>query len=104
VRATHNSLLACRHTGGLIVPACTLPRHAKTTPFDRIAFIPFLCAGDPDLETTAVALQKLDALGADVIELGVPYSVRRSARRCNHGAARRWSGFGTASRHDARLG
>lgn len=42
----------------------------------RIAFIPFLCAGDPDLETTATALKKLDALGADVIELGVPYSVR----------------------------
>jgi tryptophan synthase alpha subunit len=42
----------------------------------RVAFIPFLCAGDPNLDTTAAALQKLDALGADVIELGVPYSVR----------------------------
>ena len=33
-------------------------------------------AGDPDLESTAEALQRLDAVGADVIELGVPYSVR----------------------------
>jgi tryptophan synthase alpha subunit len=42
----------------------------------RTAFIPFICAGDPDLETTAEALKRLDAVGADVIELGVPYSVR----------------------------
>lgn len=41
----------------------------------RVAFIPFICAGDPDLETTELALKKLDAIGADVIELGVPYSV-----------------------------
>ena len=41
-----------------------------------MAFIPFICAGDPDLETTAKALQALDRVGADVIELGVPYSVR----------------------------
>ncbi|PNH12743.1 Tryptophan synthase alpha chain [Tetrabaena socialis] len=40
----------------------------------KIAFIPFICAGDPDLETTSLALRKLDEIGADVIELGVPYS------------------------------
>ncbi len=38
------------------------------------AFIPFITAGDPDLETTAKALQVLDRSGADLIELGVPYS------------------------------
>ncbi len=38
------------------------------------ALIPFITAGDPDLETTAEALQVLDAAGADIIELGVPYS------------------------------
>jgi tryptophan synthase alpha chain len=38
------------------------------------AFIPFITAGDPDLETTAKALLALDANGADIIELGVPYS------------------------------
>lgn len=31
-------------------------------------------AGDPDLATTEAALRALDAAGADVIELGVPYS------------------------------
>lgn len=40
----------------------------------KVAFIPFLCAGDPDLATTAQAIIKLDQIGADVIELGVPYS------------------------------
>ncbi|RCJ21726.1 tryptophan synthase subunit alpha [Nostoc sp. ATCC 43529] len=38
------------------------------------ALIPFITAGDPDLETTAAALQILDRNGADIIELGVPYS------------------------------
>ncbi|MEM9005815.1 MAG: tryptophan synthase subunit alpha [Cyanobacteria bacterium P01_F01_bin.86] len=38
------------------------------------ALIPFVTAGDPDLETTAQALRRLDQHGADLIELGVPYS------------------------------
>ena len=38
------------------------------------ALIPFITAGDPDLETTAKALQVLDQNGANLIELGVPYS------------------------------
>jgi tryptophan synthase alpha chain len=38
------------------------------------ALIPFITAGDPDIETTAEALRVLDCSGADIIELGVPYS------------------------------
>lgn len=38
------------------------------------ALIPYLTAGDPNLETTFEALQVLDQSGADLIELGVPYS------------------------------
>ena len=38
------------------------------------ALIPFITAGDPDLETTAKALMVLDAAGAAMIEVGVPYS------------------------------
>ena len=38
------------------------------------ALIPFVTAGDPNLETTAEALRCLDRCGADLIELGVPYS------------------------------
>ncbi len=40
----------------------------------QCAIIPFITAGDPDLETTAAALRILDSNGADLIELGVPYS------------------------------
>ncbi|MBW4491191.1 MAG: tryptophan synthase subunit alpha [Trichocoleus desertorum ATA4-8-CV12] len=40
----------------------------------QCALIPFVTAGDPDLETTAEALRVLDSSGADLIELGVPYS------------------------------
>ncbi|MDJ0573319.1 MAG: tryptophan synthase subunit alpha [Pleurocapsa sp. MO_192.B19] len=38
------------------------------------ALIPFVTAGDPNLDITAEALRVLDAKGADLIELGVPYS------------------------------
>jgi len=40
----------------------------------RLAFIPYVMAGDPDLETTEAILLALSAAGADIIELGVPYS------------------------------
>lgn len=40
----------------------------------QCALIPFITAGDPDLKTTAEALRILDRSGADLIELGVPYS------------------------------
>lgn len=40
----------------------------------RSAFIPFLSAGDPDLKTTEQLLQSLVVGGADIIELGVPFS------------------------------
>ncbi|MCC0177910.1 tryptophan synthase subunit alpha [Waterburya agarophytonicola K14] len=40
----------------------------------QCALIPFITAGDPDLETTAKALEVLAQNGADMIELGVPYS------------------------------
>jgi tryptophan synthase alpha chain len=39
----------------------------------RAAFIPYVMAGDPDLATTGELLLRLTALGADAIELGVPY-------------------------------
>ena len=40
----------------------------------RKGFIPFITAGDPDLETTAELLIELSKSGATVIELGVPFS------------------------------
>jgi tryptophan synthase alpha chain len=40
----------------------------------RAAFVPFVTAGDPDMETSFAILQKLPGAGADVIELGMPFS------------------------------
>ncbi len=38
------------------------------------ALIPFIVAGDPDLESTKRLVVELEANGADLIELGVPFS------------------------------
>ena len=36
--------------------------------------IPYLVAGDPDLPTTLALMQELVQQGADIIELGIPFS------------------------------
>ncbi|MFH5802879.1 tryptophan synthase subunit alpha [Alienimonas sp. DA493] len=41
---------------------------------NRLAFMPFVAAGDPDCGTTAEVLRTLADAGADLIELGVPFS------------------------------
>ena len=38
------------------------------------AFIPFVTCGDPDLETTAQVVRAMAEAGADLIELGIPFS------------------------------
>ena len=38
------------------------------------AFIPFITCGDPDLETTKAVVKSMAANGADLIELGIPFS------------------------------
>ncbi|MBN1567110.1 MAG: tryptophan synthase subunit alpha [Acidobacteria bacterium] len=38
------------------------------------AFIPFIMAGDPDLETTVQLVPELERSGSHIIELGVPFS------------------------------
>ncbi len=40
----------------------------------RAAFVPFITAGDPDFETSRAILEALPGAGADVIELGMPFS------------------------------
>ena len=41
---------------------------------NRIALVSYITAGDPSLETTAEIAVKLEESGADIIELGVPFS------------------------------
>ena len=38
------------------------------------AFIPFITCGDPDLATTAAAVREMVRNGADLVELGIPFS------------------------------
>ena len=38
------------------------------------AFIPFITCGDPDLETTKICVLEMVRAGADLIELGIPFS------------------------------
>ena len=40
----------------------------------KLALMPFIVAGDPDIKTTSQILLKLQEKGADIIELGIPYS------------------------------
>jgi tryptophan synthase alpha chain len=48
--------------------------------FERLAsrgkkgFIPFITAGDPDLETTILLVPELERAGAHIVELGIPFS------------------------------
>ena len=41
---------------------------------NKKAFIPFVTAGDPDLDTTKEILFAMQEGGADLIEIGIPFS------------------------------
>jgi len=47
---------------------------ARARSENRACFVAYLCAGDPDLETSLAACRALLAHGVDVLELGVPFS------------------------------
>jgi tryptophan synthase alpha chain len=49
-------------------------RFAKTAAENRPALVTFVTAGDPDLETSLAIVTALPKAGADVIELGMPFS------------------------------
>ena len=49
-------------------------RFARRKAEGRTAFVPFLTAGDPSIDRTVEAAMTLEEAGADVFELGVPFS------------------------------
>src|SRR5271154_5004512 len=55
----------------------------------RSAFVAYLCAGDPDFETSLEACRAVVAAGADILELGVPFSDPMADGLTNQLAAQR---------------
>ncbi len=49
-------------------------RFAELRQGKKKAFIPYIMAGDPNLEKTVTLIQRLSENGADLIEVGVPFS------------------------------
>ena len=49
-------------------------RFAQLKATGRRAFVPYVTAGHPDVERSVALLQGLEACGADVVEVGVPFS------------------------------
>jgi tryptophan synthase alpha chain len=49
-------------------------RFAELTKQGRAAFVTFVMAGDPDLDTSLQILKALPAAGADIIEIGMPFT------------------------------
>ncbi len=47
---------------------------ARARAENRAAFVAYLCAGDPDFDTSLAACRSLLASGVDILELGVPFS------------------------------
>lgn len=47
---------------------------ARTRAENRAAFVAYVCAGDPDFDTSLAACRALLQNGVDVLELGVPFS------------------------------
>ena len=62
---------------------------------NRAAFIPFITAGDPSLQRTSEVIDALEKAGADIIELGVPFSDPIADGPTNQKAAERALASGT---------
>lgn len=72
---------------------------ARARAENRAAFVAYVCAGDPDFETSVEVCRALLANGVDILELGVPFSDPLADGLTNQLAAQRaLEGGMTASR------
>jgi tryptophan synthase alpha chain len=78
-----------RHTGRIAAKFAELRERQES------ALIPYIVAGDPDLERTRRLVLELEARGADLIELGVPFSDPMADGPANQRAAARGLASGT---------
>jgi len=60
------------------------------------AFIAYITAGDPSLESTVARVKLLEEMGADIIELGIPFSEPLADGQANQRAAERALSAGTS--------
>jgi tryptophan synthase alpha chain len=63
---------------------------------NEAAMIPFVVAGDPDLDITRAIVREFEARGADLIELGVPFSDPMADGPANQRASARGLGGGAS--------
>jgi tryptophan synthase alpha chain len=72
-----------------------MPKHRIAAKFRELrarnesALIPFVVAGDPDLDNTKAIVREFETRGADLIELGVPFSDPMADGPTNQRAASR---------------
>lgn len=69
----------------------------------RAAFVGYLCAGDPDFETSIRACRALIESGVDILELGVPFSDPLADGLTNQLAAQRALEKGMTGKHVLEL-
>jgi tryptophan synthase alpha chain len=70
---------------------------ARARQQNRAAFVAYLCAGDPDFDTSLAACRALLLSGVDVLELGVPFSDPLADGLTNQLAAQRALEGGTTA-------
>lgn len=76
---------------------------AKARAEKRAVFVGYLCAGDPDFETSFRACRALIESGVDILELGVPFSDPLADGLTNQLAAQRALESGCNSQRVAQL-
>src|SRR5687767_3093845 len=93
----------------VVAPETGLRTSAITRVFDRLRFqkrtglVTYVTAGDPDLERSSGILKALDRAGADIIEVGVPFSDPMADGPVIQRATERALAAGTTIRHVLEL-
>lgn len=70
-------------------------RFAELRATNRKGFVAYICAGDPGLKQTLDIVLRLEDAGADVIELGIPFSDPLADGKANQAASGRALASGT---------
>lgn len=73
-------------------------RYAALAAAGKTAFVAYICAGDPDMDRSLEIMFALERAGADVIELGVPFSDPMADGIVNQMAAHRALEAGATTR------